>query len=128
MSELRSPLANGPRAVATFPVLATVLAGLLAAGCNAHTRATADFSPAWPGEPYRVAAQPPQKVEMEDDGQEAQLPPPARVRSAPDDPSEPWSRNYGSGAARSTELRPPSPPRDPAPAGRRQLADALPRE
>ncbi len=126
MSELRSAPAQGRRPVATFPVIATLLAGLLAAGCNAHARATADYSPAWPGEPYRMAAPTPQKVEMEDDGQEAQLPPPARVRTAPDDPSEPWSRNYGSSAARSAGGSAASPPRPQSPAGRRQVADAVP--
>ncbi len=34
-------------------------------------------------------------TEMEDDGLPAQTAPPARVRAAPDDPSEPYSRNYG---------------------------------
>lgn len=117
MSELRWRPAHGPRPVVTFVV--TLLAGGLLAGCNAHTRATAEYAPAWPGEPYRVTAAPPQKVEMEDDGQEAQLPPPRSVRNAPDDPSEPWSRNYGSGGVKRAEAPPPRL----APEGRR-LASA----
>ncbi len=32
---------------------------------------------------------------MEDDGLPVQTAPPARVRSAPDNPNEPFSRNYG---------------------------------
>lgn len=34
-------------------------------------------------------------AEVEADGLPAQTPPPSRVRLAPDDPSEPFSRNYG---------------------------------
>ncbi len=34
-------------------------------------------------------------VEIEDDGLPSQSPPPVRVRAAPDDPTEPFSRNYG---------------------------------
>jgi hypothetical protein len=35
------------------------------------------------------------RVEMEDDGLPAQAAPPAGIRSQPDDPREPFSRNYG---------------------------------
>ena len=35
-------------------------------------------------------------VELEDDGIEAQRPPPLRMHSAPDDPTQPFSPNYGS--------------------------------
>jgi hypothetical protein len=35
-------------------------------------------------------------VEVEDDGIEAQRPPPLRAQRVPDDPTEPYSRNYGS--------------------------------
>ena len=45
----------------------------------------------------RMAAQ--QKVEIEDDGQPVQLPPARRVRPEEDDPSQPWSPNYGPGGA-----------------------------
>ena len=42
---------------------------------------------------YRKAAQP---IELEDDGIEAQTPPLARrLKNEPDDPSEPFSPNYG---------------------------------
>jgi hypothetical protein len=43
------------------------------------------------------------KIEIEDDGLPVQSPPPARIRDEPDDPSEPFSPNYGG-------------PRAPAPA------------
>jgi len=35
-------------------------------------------------------------VEVEDDGIEAQRPPPLRAPRPADDPTEPYSRNYGS--------------------------------
>lgn len=35
------------------------------------------------------------RVDTEADGQPAQPPPPISIRAAPDDPREPWSRNYG---------------------------------
>jgi len=35
-------------------------------------------------------------VETEDDGREAQLPPRRRLHPSPDDPTEPFSPNYGS--------------------------------
>lgn len=44
-------------------------------------------------EPERRPAPP---IEVEDDGIEAQRPPPLRMHSAPDDPTQPFSPNYGS--------------------------------
>jgi hypothetical protein len=43
----------------------------------------------------RLAAAQAPKVEMEDDGEPAQPPPVRRMRPEEDDPSQPWSRNYG---------------------------------
>ena len=34
-------------------------------------------------------------VDVEDDGLPSQAPPPMRIRDVPDDPSEPFSKNYG---------------------------------
>lgn len=128
MSVLRLPLAQGLRLVVRWPVI-TVLAGVLVAGCNAHTRAAADADWSMTGGAYRVAAPPPRQVEMEDDGQEAQLPPLRRTRTEPDDPSEPYSRNYGtSPQSRSAEVpakRTPDIPADLPPQFRRRLASAM---
>lgn len=79
-------------------------------------------------QPYRVAGPvrdaPPNsiRVEIEDDGLPAQIAPRHR-RAMPDDPSEPWSPNYGSSppaafdAARvSAKLDATEPPRPIAPA------------
>jgi hypothetical protein len=48
--------------------------------------------------PQQIAAQtakPASKSDMEADGLPAQTAPPARIRQEPDDPSEPFSPNYG---------------------------------
>ncbi|MFZ8452973.1 hypothetical protein ACO1MT_15845, partial [Staphylococcus aureus] len=42
----------------------------------------------------------------EDDGLPAQVPPRLSARSFPDDPTQPWSPNYG-GPARNAAVRPP---------------------
>lgn len=127
MLVLRSPLAEGRWPVIRWPAIA-VLAGLLVSGCNAHTQATADADWSMAGGAYRLAAPPPRQVEMEEDGQEAQLPPLRRAQPEPDDPSEPFSRNYGSApASRNAALPPRTPviPADLPPAFRRRLASAV---
>jgi hypothetical protein len=78
-----------------------------------------------------------QAVEVEADGLPAQTPPSARIRQTPDDPNEPFSRNYG-GANPSAEasqtspvdrapVRAPAPviPSDLPPAFREKLVTAL---
>lgn len=64
-----------------------LLPGLLA-GC-AQTNSYYSQSPAVAGYVRQAS------VEVEDDGLPAQAPPPARIRQMPDDPSEPFSPNYG---------------------------------
>jgi hypothetical protein len=60
------------------------------------------------GAPRQVAAAPP-PVEIEDDGLPAQTPPLLRqYRPEPDDPSEPYSPNYGSGIGRRADALPPA--------------------
>ena len=46
-------------------------------------------------EPPVPAAPPLVRRDIEDDGIEAQAAPSLRVRAMPDDPAQPWSRNYG---------------------------------
>jgi len=60
------------------------------AGCAADNYAHYANSPAVAG--YVAEAR---RVEMEDDGLPSQAPPWARISQMPDDPSEPYSRNYG---------------------------------
>lgn len=127
MFELCSPPGAGLRLVTRWPVV-TVLAGVLVAGCNAHTQAAADADWSMAGGAYRVAAPAPRQAEMEEDGHEAQLPPLRRARAEADDPREPFSRNYGNlpaeRAARGTAKAQPIPD-DLPPAFRRRLASAV---
>lgn len=67
--------------------------GLLAfglAGCSSTQSAYSAADAAVAQRVERVAS-----VEIEDDGLPAQAAPPARIRFTPDDPSEPFSPNYG---------------------------------
>jgi hypothetical protein len=55
-------------------------------------------------------------TEVEDDGLPAQTPPPARIRDTPDNPAEPFSRNYGgANPSASAAPQPEAPARAPAP-------------
>lgn len=78
--------------------LATALMLAVVAGGCSSTRTAGTSSDQWyaaDGD-YRVAYQPPPpKVDVEDDGIEAQAPPLRRSQQEPDDPSEPFSPNYG---------------------------------
>lgn len=57
-----------------------------------------------PAQPWKISVAPPAshegwqtvRVEIEDDGIEAQSAPPRRLSNEPDDPMEPFSPNYGS--------------------------------
>ena len=91
--------AGQPRARVTG-ALGWIAALLLshALGACSTTGATTQ-APVWygadaPGQVAGLRASPP--VEVEDDGIEGQRPPPIRAQKLPDDPSEPYSRNYGS--------------------------------
>jgi hypothetical protein len=116
------------RALAAPFVVASLAA--LQAGCAADSNAYAT-TPV-------VAAYVAQIPETEDDGLPSQDAPPARIRQMPDDPSQPYSRNYGgpnpAAAADAPEKAPadradaqavpPAIPADLPPAFRRQLAQA----
>ncbi len=77
--------------------VALIALAALLAGCSSSN--TSENAAVWPwSAPQRVAAAvpvPEKKPDLEDDGREAQVPPPRSIRNVPDDPSEPWSRNYG---------------------------------
>lgn len=84
---------------------------LLVLGGCAHTDPTSTYQTSYAQQGYYAGAQSlkppaPIPVEMEEDGRPPQLPPRVGVASAPDDPTQPWSPNYG-GPAR-------QPPRTPA--------------
>lgn len=90
------------------PVLVVSLAALLAACSNTK-------QPAGPQVFSWLAPEPPPpapivqaEVELEDDGLPPQADPVAGIRRMPDDPSAPWSRNYGRSAAGAGDT-PPAP-------------------
>lgn len=100
MSSLRSRVRwAGTRAVArSLPPLSLLLA-LTLAGCGGRSgyAPTADGRVAAPPQQMAAAAVAPAEPELEDDGRPAQTPPLMRAKPLPDDPSEPFSPNYGPG-------------------------------
>ncbi len=109
MSRLRCSIRKSAPLSSAARVCVIGLALLCTTGC-ASKQASYDA-------PYRVAAPQDQiKVEIEDDGLPAQIAP-RHARPGPDDPSQPWSPNYGKGtASRQAETAAPSAPATPAPA------------
>ena len=71
---------------------APVVLALLLAGC---ATSSAEPTPAPAPQAISQAISQADRVEMEDDGLPAQVAPPPRIRRQPDDPSEPFSPNYG---------------------------------
>jgi hypothetical protein len=121
--------AKAARLGLAFPIAA---AALLSAGC-ANTKAS--YSSA--GVPAAYVAQGP-SMPVESDGLPVQAPPSSIIRQMPDDPAQPYSRNYGGANPASTVPSRPTikasnevmPARDTIPADlppafRRQLAAAL---
>jgi hypothetical protein len=103
-----------------------LLIALASGGCSTaqHTRQHAAITA---NEPQRVAVETMRKPDLEDDGMEAQVPPPPSIRLAPDDPSEPFSPNYGQPAT-SPAAAPAKPATEPRPGpsrpGRSRFASA----
>lgn len=93
-----------------------LLVALASGGCanSQHARQQAAIAS---GEAQR-SAEASRKHDIEDDGIEAQVPPSPAIRLAPDDPSEPFSPNYGQPAntPATTPTKPASP--QPIPTGR----------
>jgi hypothetical protein len=78
-----------------FVRLARILAfGLIGAGFSG---CATQQPPSYAGV-YQPVAERPWKTEVEDDGRPAQVPPVRRARPEEDDPSQPWSPNYGKGS------------------------------
>lgn len=83
----------------TKSVLVLCLAALLAA-CSSSKQPEGPQVFAWlQPEPPADAPIHSAAVEIEDDGLPAQTPPSASIRQMPDDPTAPWSPNYGRSAA-----------------------------
>lgn len=68
------------------------LAGCSSAQTNSYTSENAAVAPAHASAQAVAQAA---AVDVEDDGLPAQTPPSGRIRQIPDDPNEPFSRNYG---------------------------------
>jgi hypothetical protein len=77
---------------------------LLVAGCASNQQASYVNGPG-----SRIAVAP--KVEMEDDGKPVQPPPARAINPAEDDPTQPWSPNYGKGGTAPSPSRATTPPK-----------------
>lgn len=120
-------LARSSRSALRIAVLLLATAPVTA-GCSSRPAHHQNYSGVGADPHARPAAEASRRIDMEEDGMEAQVPPPPSIRVAPDDPSEPWSPNYGSrpaGAPGSPpaepQSRPNQPPKPPAP-GRSKFA------
>jgi hypothetical protein len=121
----------GTKPVLTSCALAALLglAGCSAAQTNSYTSENTAVAP------VQAVAQA-AAVEVEDDGLPSQTPPSGRIRQLPDDPNEPFSRNYGgvnpsssvseqnSSPGKLPEVN-PAVPHDLPPDFRRKLVSAL---
>lgn len=109
MSVLRRrgvPLRHVSRVVVGLCVLPTVLLGSCASDKASHVQGPAE---------QQFAAQI-RKVEIEDDGQPVQSPPVRTMRAEEDDPTQPWSPNYGGPTPVQPKTSPPAAmPRLPNP-------------
>lgn len=114
---LRAGWARGEMSRSVLPIAKVVGIGLLLGGCaSSHASYTTPSNVGMQPAPQVAIVAP--KVEVEDDGLAVQAPPRVRKQLEPDDPSEPFSPNYG-----------PSPePGEPAatPVRRQQRADIRP--
>lgn len=104
---------------AGFWVATALLCAPWLAGCSSTTAtvpagmvqtAAAETRPRW--------------VDLEEDGREPQVPPPRRLDREADDPTEPFSPNYGSASLRRAASAPHRLPDDLPPDFLRRLASA----
>ena len=81
----------------SFLLAAVGLVCFVAGGCSSSKPVTSPAVYSWNMNGVAPAAYRPRvpRRELEDDGIEVQAPPDKHVRMLPDDPREPWSRNYG---------------------------------
>lgn len=133
------PAGRWPKAArVALSLLMASAAGISAAGCATDNNAYAtDNTAYYAGSPPVYVARGP-AVEIEPDGLPVQAPPSARIRAMPDDPAQPYSRNYGgpnpadqSAAPVSVKVssgtvsQPTSIPADLPPSFRKQLVAAV---
>ena len=108
---------SGPRFVGfglrrSFPLAARVcvigLAGVVLGGCATNREPSYVQGPVMAAPASKSAHN--QAAEVEEDGMPAQVAPSARRPPLPDDPSEPWSPNYGGPAEAKPAPGTPEPP------------------
>jgi hypothetical protein len=95
-----------PHASAALPAARACVLGLAVLGAGCASKHAAHEPPARIAGPHPHAVQGAWRIEIEEDGLPAQLAPRHR-RPEPDDPSEPWSPNYGSRAPQKPAAAPP---------------------
>jgi hypothetical protein len=96
--------------VRIMPFAKVVGAGFIVSAC-ASSHASYDGSANVGVQPAKqVAVVAPPKIELEDDGLAVQTPPRSRRHTEPDDPSEPFSPNYGPRLHRSEPVAAPQRP------------------
>lgn len=125
MFRLRSGLLDRSRKV--LPRALVLVVCVAAGGCSANSTAYSEWQ--FPGDSFQHVAEvvtPHRAADIEDDGLEAQVAPPRRSRTEPDDPSQPYSPNYGAGDRMRSQGTPAAPqpaiPKDLPPAQRRLAA------
>ena len=84
-----------PRAGLFLQIANLIGVGLLVSACASSHASYDGYSNVGGPWPAQVAMSAPQPIELEDDGLAVQAPPQARKNTEPDDPSEPFSPNYG---------------------------------
>ena len=85
---------EGPRAGCFLQIVNVIGLGLLVSACASSQAGYNDYAQVG-APPTQVAVAAPPPVELEDDGFAVQAPPRVRKNPEPDDPSEPFSPNYG---------------------------------
>jgi len=93
----------------SFPAI--LLLAAAAGGCSSTSGPQAvSWSTTPNSQPYTANEPPRRRYDVEGDGMEAQVAPPRSIREAPDDPSEPFSPNYGQRPSDRARVAPPTSP------------------
>lgn len=86
---------TNPRAGRLLQIANVIGVGLLVSACASSHAAYDGYLHVGAPNATRVAVATPPPIELEDDGLAVQAPPQIRKNAEPDDPSEPFSPNYG---------------------------------
>ncbi|MFY0615739.1 MAG: hypothetical protein JXQ99_29690 [Hyphomicrobiaceae bacterium] len=86
---------KGPRAGCFLQIVNVIAVGLLVSACASSQAGYTDYAHVGAPQGRQVAVAQPPPIELEDDGLAVQAPPRVRKNPEQDDPSEPFSPNYG---------------------------------